>query len=149
MEVNDYLTCLVGAHIFFIKDGTLCMIRRKNTGHGDGKYSVPAGHVDAGERMIDAAIREAKEEVGVSITEENLTFAHMVHIRKRDPSLPDRLQFFFVAHTWDGELQNCEPEKCDDIAWFPIAALPDNCVEYTRQAFRAYQSGITLSTLDE
>lgn len=149
MNENKYLTCLAGAHIFFIKNDMLCMIRRQNTGHGDGKYSVPAGHVDDGERMIDAAIREAREEVGVIVKEEHLSFAHVVHVRKRDPLLPDRVQFFFVAHDWEGELKNLEPEKCDDISWFPVATLPENTVAYAAQAFHEYQKGVLLSTFNE
>ena len=36
---------------------------RKNTGYNDGEYELPGGHVDAGEDIINAMIREAKEDV--------------------------------------------------------------------------------------
>ena len=33
-------------------------------------YSIPKGHVDAGETNVEAAIRETKEEIGVTVPRE-------------------------------------------------------------------------------
>ena len=35
-----------------------------------GTYSIPKGHVDAGETNIEAAIRETKEEIGIDVPRE-------------------------------------------------------------------------------
>ena len=45
---------------------------RKNTGYNDGKYELPGGHVEEGEDLIDAMIREAKEELNINLKRENL-----------------------------------------------------------------------------
>lgn len=146
---NGYVNALLGAHIFFVRENEIFLIRRANTGFRDGFYSVPAGHVDDGELITDAAAREAKEEVGVDVDPETLSFVHSLHVRKLNPAVPDRIQTFFVCTSWRGEPQNQEPEKCDHAAWFPLDALPDNMVGYVAQAIHGYRNGILFSHLDE
>ena len=55
----------VAVHLFFLRDKQILLLHRFNTGYEDGNYSVVAGHVDAGESVMQAAIREAREEVGI------------------------------------------------------------------------------------
>lgn len=44
----------------------------KPVNSGDGNYSLPKGGVDIGETLIDAAIRETIEEVGIYINESQI-----------------------------------------------------------------------------
>lgn len=46
--------------------------RSANKKQAPNKWCLTAGHVDAGEEYIKAAIREAKEEIGINIAEEEL-----------------------------------------------------------------------------
>jgi 8-oxo-dGTP pyrophosphatase MutT (NUDIX family) len=57
----------LAVHIFFIRGGTVLLLRRFNTGYEDGNYSVPAGHLEGDETVVQAAIREAREEIGVEL----------------------------------------------------------------------------------
>ncbi|HEX7164020.1 MAG TPA: NUDIX domain-containing protein [Trebonia sp.] len=41
----------------------------------------PSGHLEQDESVIDGAIREASEEVGVTIDPSDLAFVHVVHYR--------------------------------------------------------------------
>ena len=53
---------------------------RKNTGYCDGFYDLSAsGHVDANESMKHAMCREAKEELGIEINEDDLEFVCLIH----------------------------------------------------------------------
>ena len=45
-------------------DGEVLFGRRQNTGFEDGAWHVPSGHLEAGESVVQALIREAKEEIG-------------------------------------------------------------------------------------
>jgi 8-oxo-dGTP pyrophosphatase MutT (NUDIX family) len=106
------------------------LARRCNTGFQDGNYSLVAGHVEAGESVTAALIREAYEEAGIVLSRGAIQFVHLMH-RKSE----DRLyyfDFFFVADAWIGEITNCEPHKCDDLRWFSLTRLPLNLVPYVR-----------------
>ncbi len=125
-------------HLFFFRESQILLIRRFNTGFRDGEYSVPAGHLDGGESVVEAGIREGKEEVGLDLDANDLTFSTVMHRIEDD----ERVDFFFQVHKWDGEPFNAEPEKCDDLRWFPIDALPVNTVPYVRQALDNHLHGI-------
>lgn len=48
-------------------DGRVLLGRRAPGAHEAGKWSFPAGFVDRGERVEDAAIREVREETGLEV----------------------------------------------------------------------------------
>ena len=129
---------------FLVKDNSILLIRRFNTGWADGSYTVPSGHVDADESVTVAAAREAKEEIGVTILPKDLQFAHVMH-RKNSESNREYVDFFFSANTWLGEPVNNEPNKCDDLKWFLLGELPDNIVPFVRDAITAYRNKIHFS----
>lgn len=47
----------VAVHLFLLRNNRVLLRRRFNTGYEDGSYSVPAGHLDGGETIIQAAMR--------------------------------------------------------------------------------------------
>jgi len=128
----------VAVHIFFVRDKQVLLLRRFNTGYEDGNYSVVAGHVEAGERVTAAAIREAKEEVGVDLLPKDLRVVGVMHRKSGD----ERVDFFLAVTNWQGELTNCEPHKCDEMAWFPLNVLPTNIIPYVRQALHNYHNSV-------
>lgn len=128
----------VTVHLFFFRGNQLLMLRRFNTGYADGQYSVPAGHLDGGETVLQAAVREAEEEVGVRIEAEDLSFSTVMHRIEDD----ERVDFFVQVRKWEGEPFNAEPEKCDDLHWVHIDQLPENTVEYVRRCIANHLNGI-------
>lgn len=118
-------------HLLLVNtDGQALFGRRLNTGFEDGVYHLPAGHLEAGESVIQALVREAKEEVGVTIAPEDVEFAHIMH----SSSSGGRAAFFFTVRHWDGTAENREPKKCGELRWFPLNALPDHLIDYCRVA---------------
>ena len=117
-------------------DHRILMLRRRNTGYMDGQYSLVAGHLDGGESLSNAIIREAREEVGIDVDPASLTLVHVMHTPPEpgDPTSEERIDFYFRATRFNGFIQNCEPEKCDDIAWFDLSNLPKNTVPRVREA---------------
>jgi 8-oxo-dGTP pyrophosphatase MutT (NUDIX family) len=120
----------VAVYLLLLREGQVLLLRRHNTGYEDGNYSVIAGHVDPGERITQALVREAAEEAGIQLNEEEARFVHVIQRQGADG--PVYLDFFFRAEHWQGHVQNCEPSKCDDLQWFPLIALPTNTIPYIR-----------------
>ena len=129
-------------HLLIIQDEKILLLRRYNTGYEDGNYSVVAGHLNGGEQIIDAAIREAKEEVGIEIQEEDVEIVQMMHRIAES----ERIDFFVTVASWQGEIVNNEPDKCDDLSWFPLDQLPENTIPYVWQAIRNYHNDIPFSS---
>ena len=125
-------------HLFLLRDERILLLRRCNTDYEDGKYGVVAGHMDGAETAREATCREAREEVGIELTPDDLAFAHVVHRADRG----ERVGFFFEARRWRGEPRNMEPHKADDLRWFPLQQLPDNMVPYVRRALELWLSGV-------
>lgn len=127
----------VAAHLFLRQEDQILLSRRYNTGYEDGRYSVPAGHVDGGETIRQAMQREAWEECGIAIDEADLRVVVVMH-RHSDG---ERIDFFVEAQRWSGEVVNRETDKCDDLRWVALDALPDTLIPYVRYAVHAYQDG--------
>jgi 8-oxo-dGTP diphosphatase len=127
----------VAAHLLLIKEGKILLLRRFNTGYEDGNYSVVAGHLEGDEDVKSAMIREAKEEAGIEIIPSNI---HVVGVMHRKSEV-ERVDFFLVADSWNNEIVNMEPEKCDDLSWFEIDNLPSNTIPYIKRAIENYLSG--------
>lgn len=135
------------SYILLKKGNEILLGRMQNTGYYDGWYGMPAGHVDAKELPIDAAVREAKEEIGIDINPKDIQFAHALYRTAHDIT-GDRSDYFFMVQKWDGEPKIMEPEKCDDLKWFNIEKLPENTIHHERHAIDKIKQGISYSEID-
>ncbi|MDE2845890.1 MAG: NUDIX domain-containing protein [Gemmatimonadota bacterium] len=135
----DRFKTITDVHVFLKNDNDdILMLRRANTGYEDGNYSVIAGHLDGHEEVMEAAIREAKEEAGIEIRYMDIKVVGVMH-RKQDD---ERISFFLSASRWSGDIINMEPERCDDLSWFPICDLPVNTIPYVRRAIENWVNGL-------
>ncbi len=132
---------ILSVYLILVKDGKTLLLRRQNTGYEDGNYGLVSGHADGNESARVATLREALEEAGLKLNENDLRFAHLMHRIGND----ERIDVFFTADKWQGEPKIMEPEKCDDLSWFPLGDLPKNTIPYIRQAIEYSQKGITYS----
>ena len=139
--MTQRLTMPVAVHMFLLDGDRILLLRRFNTGFEDGNYSVPAGHLDGGETVIEAARRELREEIGVEAAAGGLRVVGVMHRR----SARERIDFFVAVEAWTGDPVNAEPDKCDHLGWFPLAGLPDNLVPYVRHALDQHLRGVWFS----
>ncbi len=125
---------------------TILLARRQNTGYEDGKYGMIAGHVDGDEPLRSAMVRETWEEAGLAINEADLQLLHVMHRKSLVPEVADeRIDFYFSADTFEGEPKIMEPEKCDDMQWFPLDSLPENLTPEVKAALEAMKDSKNFS----
>ena len=137
-------TIIPAVYLILERDNKILMLRRFNTGYCDGQYSLVAGHVDAGESVTTTMIREAREEANIVVELSGLHMVHMMH-RKSSVDAEERIDVFFKATTWQGEIKNCEPHKCDDLGWFAYNQLPKDTIDHVRFALEQSYQGIFFS----
>ena len=118
------------------------MLLRSGTGYMDGYWAVPAGHVEADESVLAAALREVREEVGVTVAPDDLVPLCAMHRSRRngDP-IDERVDFFFTASVWTGEPRLLEPDKAAGLEWFDLGALPDLVVPHEQVVLDALRKG--------
>ena len=116
---------------------------RRGTGFMDGWWAcAAAGHVEAGESAVAAAVSEAREELGITVEPADLEPLTTMQ-RHSLTGLPveQRADFFFRVRRWQGEPSLQEPDKAAELRWFALDALPDLLVPHERQVIEAMTAG--------
>jgi len=143
---KDRFRVIISVYLILLNEnGEVLLLRRQNTGYKDGEFGLPAGHVDGNEELKTAMQREAMEEVGVRVSGEDLELAHVMHRFCGDH---ERVDFFFTCHHWEGEPCNCEAEKCSELKWMPFDQIPDDAIDYYKQAFNHIREGSLYSAFN-
>lgn len=117
-------TPYIASYVILEKDGKIAFVLRSNTDWMNDHYGLPSGKVEQNEDYVSAAIREAKEEVGVTVTPEDLEFVHVVH-RRHETFWVD---IYFRAKSWEGEAYNAEPHVHSELKWLDPQQLPKNVI---------------------
>lgn len=132
---------IASGYLLLIRGGKILLSRRFQTGYEDGKYSVPAGHVEDNESLLHSTCREIREETGLILTPKDLKLIHVMHRKSNDI----RMDFFFTTNKKGLVPQNMEPHKSDDLSWFPLNKLPLNTIPYIRAAIENYRRKVFYS----
>jgi len=134
----------VAVHALLIKNRQVLFSKRANTGYEDGKWSLPAGHVDPGESAVKALLREVFEELGVHVHRRDIQFEHILH--KCGPvDREERIDLFFTCSKWEGEIRNCEPDKCDALQWYDLDSPPVGTISYIAHTLEEIRAGRKFS----
>jgi 8-oxo-dGTP diphosphatase len=136
------------SYVFLLRDGAagaeVLLQLRQNTGYMDDHWAAAAaGHVERGETAIDAAHREAAEEIAVTALD--LEFVTAMQRTQHAAAIDERIDFFFTARHWSGEPRIVEPAKCAELRWCPLDALPDPVVPHELEVLRGLRSGTTTA----
>lgn len=112
---------------------------RAGTSYLDGRWAHgAAGHVELGESAPAAAVREAAEELGVTLDEADLEHVATLHrtVAAHEP-IEERLDLYVVARRWAGTPRAVEADKAAELRWWPLAELPADLVPHERQGLDA------------
>lgn len=115
------------------RSGRFLFVEERDNG-GPRVLNQPAGHVEEGEALIAAAIREVREETGLAFTPEGLVGVYAL----RAANGKDYLRVCFHGSVDSGE---AKPEDADILA----------CHWFTREemAAKALRSGLVALCLDD
>jgi 8-oxo-dGTP pyrophosphatase MutT (NUDIX family) len=145
---TDRFVVVPASYVFLLRGGDagdeVLLQLRQNTGYMDDHWAAAAaGHVERGETALDAAHREAAEEIGVTALD--LEFVTAMQRTQHDAPIDERIDFFFTARHWSGEPRIVEPAKCAELRWCPLDALPDPVVPHELEVLRGLRSGTTTA----
>ncbi|WP_339225415.1 NUDIX domain-containing protein [Paenibacillus sp. FSL H8-0332] len=88
-------------------------------------------------------MREVREECGAVIAPADLTMIGTMHLHT---SGDERIDFFFRAEQWTGQISNMEPDKCDVLRWFPVDDIPDNVIPFVLEAWKKFRDGVWFAS---
>ncbi|MBO0766741.1 MAG: NUDIX hydrolase, partial [Hyphomicrobiaceae bacterium] len=112
--------CAASAAIF--RGREVLLIQRGKAGPLLGFWSLPGGHIEPGEPARAAAVREVREEAGVTAELAGLLDVHDVIRRER----PDRLTSHYLIAVFYGRWASGEPQPGDDAVaarFVPVDAV--------------------------
>ena len=109
--------------VLLVRDDEVLLAMKKR-GFGQGWWNGVGGKLKSGESVPEAAVREAKEEIGVTIDPDDLrpvaTIDFYFPHDPRDKQNNQRVEVF-LCDQWQGE-----PQESEEMApkWFPKAKPP-------------------------
>ncbi len=108
------------------QDDRVLLVRRVHPPE-KGRWTLPAGFVDAGEDPAQAVVRECREETGLRVQVDGLL--DVIAVREH----PDGADILIVyrAHALGGEL--VAGDDADRAAFFPLDELPPLAFTSTRR----------------
>lgn len=143
--MTDRFVVVPASYVLFLRevDGRrqVLLQLREGTGFMDGHWAAAAaGHVERGESVFEAAVREAAEELGVS--DLRLTpLCAMQRTRRTGDPVDERVDYFLTATSWSGEPRILEADKCADLRWFDLDDLPTPVVPHELQVIEGLRDG--------
>lgn len=111
-----------GACVWLYKkvDGKVYILaqKRAKTVHNGGFYDASAGgHVDLGEDVLTAALRETKEELGVTLSPDELEFLCAYRVA-------DKIVYFYLSDRTDkDDTFTLDPEEVEAVEWVALDDL--------------------------
>ncbi len=142
---HERFTVVPAAYVVFLRDAhgvrEVLLQLRRGTGYMDDHWAcAAAGHVEVGETVHAAATREAAEEIGVTA----VTLSPLTAVQRTNGTglaIDERVDYFFTCGAWSGEPRVVEADKCADLRWFPLEALPDPVVPHELAVITGLREG--------
>ena len=115
----------VGIVVLF-QNNVLLVEHLDGAGHVTGSFGTPGGRVDQGETVEDAAVRELKEEAGVTVNIHDLIRIPKVYdadLPRKNGEVLSVSHTVFAANKFSGELRDSEETKPQWIPFTDVSKL--------------------------
>lgn len=123
------------------RNDEILLAQRINQGWEEGNYGFISGHLEGEETATQAMIREAAEELGITIMPSDLRPIHVMHRY----SNRENIDIVFECRAWRGTIANREPSKCSNVQFFPLWKLPSNLIAYVPHVMEQIKKGHLFS----
>jgi ADP-ribose pyrophosphatase YjhB (NUDIX family) len=107
--------------VVIVSDGRFLALLRAREPQA-GRWELPGGFCGGWEHPADAAVREAREELGVTVTLDRFLGMWLTDYRYQDETLPV-LDCFWLARIVGGEITP-DPAEAADYRWLPLTDAP-------------------------
>lgn len=115
-----------GLGVILIKSGKILLGKRHpdpdkadSAFRSAGEWCLPGGKLDFGESFEEGAIREVKEETGITIINPEIISVH---------NFKNKFAHFMtvgvITKTWKGNAKVMEPDEITEWKWFSLKKLP-------------------------
>jgi ADP-ribose pyrophosphatase YjhB (NUDIX family) len=134
-----------------IEDGGKILLIQESKQRIRGKWNLPGGRVEPGEALVDAAVREVREEAGLEVALTGLL--HLDQLAPDGNENPGRLRFVFRAVVEAGTLKSEPDDHSLGAAWFEaheVAGLQLRALNVAKMIALAKQSPpiLPISAID-
>lgn len=130
------------SYVLVHKDAKVAMLLRQNTSWMNGMWGLPAGKIEKGESAQAAAIRVAKEEIGITLGDCDFTLIHVTHrLAEPDNHTDSWIDFVFDVTNYKGKIHNAEPQVHAKLDWFDPNNLPENTIPSVRAQLESIARG--------
>jgi ADP-ribose pyrophosphatase YjhB (NUDIX family) len=110
------------ASVLIVRDGRFLAVRRAREPRA-GWWDLPGGFCDGWELPADAAVREAREELGLTVRLGAFVGMYIGEYEYQDEHLPV-LDCFWFATVIGGDLV-LDPDEASEYGWLPLADPPE------------------------
>lgn len=128
----------ISVQLILENEDKILLMKRKNTGYEDGKYSLPGGHVEKNEEIRKALVREIQEEIGIHIDVQDVEFYKVMN--RKVNAEQEYVDFIFKTKHWTGKVTNKEKDKCEEIIWVNKEEIPENTLNFIPQVLKNNES---------
>lgn len=103
--------------------------------HGEGTWTMPGGKLEFHDTLIDGAIREVEEEIGVRLDKKELEVLNI-----QDNIVPDNhyVTVGFICRNFTEEPKVMEPEEITEWKWYNLNNLPERIYSPSAIMIKAY-----------
>lgn len=95
---SQFKPCVEVATVYIEYNGQILLLHRQNDKSQGNKWGIPGGKVEKNETPLQAAVREAKEETGFDISNQEIETLKTVYVEYNEKN-------HFVYHTFRTQLQ--------------------------------------------
>jgi 8-oxo-dGTP diphosphatase len=131
--------------VVIVQDGRFLAVRRVREPSA-GRWDLPSGFCDGWEHPADAAVREAREELGLTVALGQFIGMFVGGYRYQDEVLPV-LDCFWLAQVTGGVLRP-DPAEAAEAAWLPLDDPPPMAFDTMDRALSAATGLLAVPTDD-